>query len=70
MTRNITKEQYEYAQNRVEELLDVVSDEMPAYAKEAVELSIMSDIVIDYENEHYPLETLSTAELTSLMPNI
>ena len=52
----VTKEQYEFAQNRVEELLPLVSDEMAANHPLAVELALMSDVVIAYEKEHFPIE--------------
>lgn len=41
----VTKEQYEFALARVEELLPLVDDNIPANDKNAVELSVMSDIV-------------------------
>ena len=52
----ITKEQYEFALIRIEGLLPLVNDNTPANDKNAVELSIISDIVIAYEKEHYPTE--------------
>jgi len=55
MNNNTTKEQYEFASMRIEELLPIVDDNTPANDKNAVELSLMSDIVIAYEKEHYPL---------------
>lgn len=55
----VTKEQYEFAQNRVEELLPLVSDEMSASHPLAVELALMSDVVIAYEKEHFPIKTVS-----------
>ncbi len=58
-----TEEQYQFALNRIEELLPVVTDETPKTDKNAIELAIMSDIVIAYEEEHYPLESLSVGEL-------
>lgn len=45
----VTKEQYEFALARVEELLPLVDDKTPANDKNAVELTVMSDIVIAYE---------------------
>lgn len=54
--KKITKEQYELALARVEELLPLVNDNTPSNDKNAVELSIVSDIVIAYEKEHYPIE--------------
>ena len=41
----ITKEQYGFALNRIEELLPLVTDETPANDKNAIELTLMSDIV-------------------------
>ena len=53
----ITKEQYEFALARIEELLPMVDDNTPADDRNAVELAMMSDVVIDYEKEHYPIST-------------
>jgi len=52
---NISKEQYEYALTRIEELLPLVQEDTPANDKHAVELSVVSDVVIDYEKAHYPI---------------
>lgn len=49
----ITEKQYQYALERIEDLLPVVNGEDPNEEK-AVELSIYSDIVIEYEKEHFP----------------
>ena len=49
----ITKEQYEFALVRIEELLPMVDDNTPVNDRNAVELTMMSDVVIDYEKEHY-----------------
>lgn len=62
----ITEIQYEYALARIEELLPVVDDSTPANDKNAVELSIMSEIVIAYEKEHFPIEKPSIAQLIEL----
>lgn len=58
----ITKMQYQYALERIEDLLPLVSGEDPNEEK-AVELSIYSDIVIEYEKEHFPIEKPTPAEL-------
>ena len=52
----ITKEQYELALTCIEELLPMVDENTPLTDQNAVELSLMSDIVIEYEKEHYPIE--------------
>ena len=61
--RKITEEQYRFAQSRVEALLPLVDDNTPLSDPKAVELVMMSDIVIDYEQEHFPIEKPSVAEL-------
>ena len=60
------REQYEFALTRIEELLAVVDENTPANAREAQELSLMSDIVISYEKEHYPIPKPTVAELIEL----
>lgn len=62
----ITKEQYEFASSRVEELLPLVGDDTPSNDKKALELMLMSDIVIAYEKEHYPIGKPTVAELIEL----
>ena len=62
----ISQEQYEFALARVEELLPLVDDNTPANDKNAIELSVMSDIVIAYEKEHFPIEKPTVAELIEL----
>jgi HTH-type transcriptional regulator/antitoxin HigA len=54
------------AATRVEELLPLVDDNTPASDKKALELSVMSDIVIAYEKEHFPIERPTVAELSKL----
>ena len=63
MMEKITKEQYEFALNRIEELLPLVTDETPSNDKNAIELTLMSDIVEAYEKKHYPIGKPSVAEL-------
>jgi HTH-type transcriptional regulator/antitoxin HigA len=62
----VTKNQYEFALNKIEELLPLVDDNTPANAPNAIELSVLSDLVIAYEKEHYPIGKPSVAELIEL----
>ncbi|MBO2525816.1 MAG: transcriptional regulator [Bacteroidetes bacterium] len=62
----ITKEQYEFALARIEELLPLVNDDTPANDRNAIELTMMSDVVIDYEKEHFPIGKPSVAELIEM----
>lgn len=63
---NVTKEQYEFALARMEELLPLVDDNIAANDKNAIELTVMSDIVIAYEKKHFPIEKPTVAELIEL----
>lgn len=65
-SREITEQQYEYALNRIEELLPIVTDDTPAYDKNSVELTIVSDVVEAYEKTHYPIAKPTIGELISL----
>lgn len=62
----ITKQQYEYALNRIEELLPYVSDDTPANDNNAIELTIVSDVVEAYEKLHFPIAKPTIGELISL----
>lgn len=65
-TTKISKEQYEFALNRIEELLPLVTDETPTNDKNSIELTLMSDIVEAYEKKHYPIGKPTVAELIEL----
>ncbi|MCL2435252.1 MAG: helix-turn-helix domain-containing protein [Lentimicrobiaceae bacterium] len=62
----VTKNQYEFALERIETLLPVVNEDTHIYNRDAIELSVMSDIVIAYEKEHYPIEKPTVSELIAL----
>lgn len=62
----ITKQQYEFALNRIEELLPLVSENTSSYDKSAVELTIVSDMVETYEKIHYPIAKPTIGELIRL----
>lgn len=61
--RKITEDQYKFALGKVEELLPEVDDSTPLNDPKAIELMMMSDIVIEYEKENYPIEKPTVAEL-------
>jgi len=62
----ITDVQYKYALARIEELLPLVDESTPANDRNAVELSLVSEVVIAYEKEHFPIEKPSIAQLIEL----
>lgn len=66
MNNQITKEKYEFAQNRIEELLPLVQDDTPVNDPKAIELALMSDVVIAYEKEHHPIDKPTLADILEL----
>ena len=52
MRKDLDRMRYEYALSRVEALLPLAGEGMPADDPVAMELAIMSDCVIAYEKEH------------------
>ena len=46
--------------------MPLVTDDTPAYDKNAVELTIVSDVVEAYEKTHYPIAKPTIGELISL----
>lgn len=63
---DITRQQYEFALARIEELIPLVDDRMSSCDKAAIELSLLSDIVIEYETLHFPIAKPTISELISL----
>lgn len=59
----ITKEQYEYALERIEELLPYIGNNVPANDKHMIEMDIVSNIVCEYEKVHYPIAKPTLGEL-------
>ena len=62
----ITRQQYEFALARIEELLPLVDDQVAAADRNAVELALLSEFVIEYESLHFPIEKPTIAELIDL----
>ena len=56
--------QYHAACDRINELLKVVSNDTPSDDKNLLELDMISDMVADYEEEHFPI--VSPEEMDSL----
>jgi len=52
---NITKQQYEWAEERLEFLLRHVSDNTPDNDPLSIELDIVSNLIEEYEDEYYPI---------------
>ncbi len=59
----ITEDQYKFASARAEELMHEVHGDTPASDPKCIELSLMADIVAEYEEAHYSLGKPTIAEL-------
>jgi len=66
MTKIQNEAAYKAAMERIEELLPLVTDETPITDKNAVELDLLSALVSDYEDEHYPIGVPSLIEIIKL----
>ena len=66
MTKILTEEQYRAAMERIEDLLKIVDDSTPQDSKDSVELVLLSNLVADYEEEHYPIKNPSLVEVLKL----
>lgn len=66
MTKIKTEKEYNVVMERIEELLDVVNNETSIDNKDSIELELLSSLVEEYEDEHYPIGTPSLAETIKL----
>ena len=66
MTRIENETQYNSAMQRINELLDVVNDDTPEDDVRSVELVLLSNLVADYEDVHYPISKPSLIEVLKL----
>ena len=66
MAKIKTEKQYKAACARIEELLKVVSNDTPTDDKDFIELDLISDLVADYEDEHYPIKSPSLVDVIKL----
>lgn len=66
------EQQYQSARQRIEELLKLVSNDTPKNDVNSAELELLSNLVADYEDEHYPIRkpTLQQARMMSRELNI
>ncbi|MCQ2375723.1 MAG: helix-turn-helix domain-containing protein [Salinivirgaceae bacterium] len=66
MARITSKVAYEATMERIEELLPLVDDNTPPTNKNAVELDLLSAMVEEYEDEHFPIEQPSLVSVMKL----
>ena len=58
--------QYNWAVNRVEELLPLVDDNTPLDDPNSIELELLSNLVADYSEKHFSLGEPSLADVIKL----
>lgn len=66
MVRIENEKQYEAAMARINEFLEIVDENTPTDDKNSVELVLLSNLVADYEDIHYPIEKPSLVEVLKL----
>lgn len=66
MAKIMTKAAYDATMARIEELLPLVDDNTPVTDKNAIELDILSELVSEYEDEHYPISQPSLVEVMKM----
>ena len=66
MTRIESEKQYQAAMARIEELLPFVTEETPEDDIHSVELVLLSNLVADYDDAHYPIEAPSLIDVLRL----
>lgn len=57
---------YDATMARIEEFLPLVNDDTPKTDKNLVELDILSELVSEYEDEHYPIKSPSLIDILKL----
>lgn len=60
------EKEYKAVMERIDELLLVVDDDTPTTSKDYIELMLLSDLVSDYEDAHYPVAIPTLAEVIKL----
>ena len=55
MTRIETEKQYQAAMSRIEELIPLVTEDTPDDDIHSMELVLLSNLVADYDDVHYPI---------------
>lgn len=66
MAKINTEKQYEKAVERVEELLQVVGNDTSENDKDFIELDLLSELVAEYEEQHYPVSRPTLPEIIRL----
>lgn len=66
MTKIDNERQYKATMERIEELLPLVTDDTPLSDRNLVELELLSNLVADYDEVHYPINKPSLPDVLKL----
>lgn len=66
MAKIENEQQYKVTMERIEELLPMVDDTTPLTDRNLVELQLLSNLIADYDEAHYPIEQPSLSEVIKL----
>jgi HTH-type transcriptional regulator/antitoxin HigA len=61
-----TEYQYEILLKKINSLMDIVDDDTLPTDPNYIELDLLTDLVEEYETEHYPIETPSLIDVIKL----
>ena len=66
MTRIESEKQYQAAMTRIEELLSLVTEDTPEDDIRSIELVLLSNLVADYDDAHFPIKKPSLVNVLRL----
>ncbi len=66
MAKIKNKTEYNAASERIEELLLLVDNDTPITNRNFIELDLLSNLVADYEDKHFPIKKTSLVEVIKL----
>lgn len=66
MTKINNELEYEATVSRIEELLKVVDNNTTPTDRNMIELNLLSNLVADFEEEHYPVQTPALVDIIKL----
>jgi HTH-type transcriptional regulator/antitoxin HigA len=66
MAKIKTELEYRATMDRIEELLSIVGENTPVNDKNMIELVLLSDLVEEYDTEHYPISLPALPEMIKL----
>ena len=66
MAKLENEKQYEAALQRIEELVPYIDDNTPEYDNKLIEFVLLTDLVSEYEDIHYPIDRPSLVEVIKL----